>query len=104
MTVLAGIKIISGIIIAAEGAMKIVDKVAKCKKVKVVKKNKPRDDLIDNFEAFKQECMKSNKSALKALKMMNELEEMINDEMGIDPTVIDVTIEEVEQIPQIAGA
>ena len=33
MTVLAGIKIISGIIIAAEGAMKIVDKVAKCKKV-----------------------------------------------------------------------
>ena len=48
--------------------------------------------------------MKSNKSALKALKMMNELEEMINDEMGIDPTVIDVTIEEVEQIPQIAGA
>ena len=52
-------------------------------------------ELERNFRAFKAECTKSNEAAIKALKLMDELSEEISDQMGIDPTTIDVQIDEV---------
>lgn len=74
----------------------LIGKGVQCLRRKLKEQNK--SELERNFEAFKAECMKSNEAAMRAVRLMNELQDQIDEQMGIDPMTINVKFEEVATV------
>ena len=68
-------------------------------KPKKVKMKDPNEDLMKTFEEFAKECRKSTESAMIADRLMNNLQEELEQQMGINPDEINI-----ELYPQEAGA
>lgn len=74
------------------GVKKITDK----RKVKKAKEINPynNEGLLKTYEAFRKECLRNEVTAMKAVRLMNNLQDELDEKNGIDPTTINVYIED----------
>lgn len=63
-------------------------------KPKKVKAKDPNEDFIKTYKAFEKECLKNTKNAEMAIKMTTELQKTLDEQYGVDPNEINVTIED----------
>ena len=72
------------------GIKKVFDK----RKMKKVKASDPNADLMKTFEAFREATLKNDVAAMKAIRLMNNLQDELDEKNGIDPMTINVYIED----------
>ncbi len=96
------IKIAAEVVFIIDGAITLIDMIKRRKRLKEFQKEyetqTENERLFRIFEELKAECNKSSESATKAIKMMDELMEQIDNENGIDPTTINVEFVEANPI------
>lgn len=83
--------IIGGLILLLTGGVGL-KKRHDCK-VKKAKAKDPNEDLMRTFEAFHKEAMKSNDTARKAVRLMNNLQDEM-EQFGMDPMGINTQLED----------